>query len=135
MRAVLGPAIGKIRFLTLTPAEFAEGPALSPLLSQDESFAILLNISSKTNVKLPPPENFSTSSTPRKSLPEVQGLQELVPENHVVTPGQFVDSRKYYCVREVLHRSHCNNVTILDCYVSFTVDKNVCVLGIQVCPV
>lgn len=55
----------KIRFLTLTPQQFAEGPATSSLLMQAESFAILLNISS-SSAEVPMPEGFSQSTVLRK---------------------------------------------------------------------
>jgi hypothetical protein len=41
------------RYLTLTAAEFAAGPAQSGLLSQQESFAILMNISCPGSWDLP----------------------------------------------------------------------------------
>lgn len=55
----------KIRFLTLTPQQFAEGPATSSLLLQAESFAILLHISS-SSADVPMPEGFSQSTVHRK---------------------------------------------------------------------
>lgn len=58
-------ALMKIRFLTLTPQQFAEGPATSNLLSQSEKFSILMNISSpSTEVAMP--AGFSTSTVPRQ---------------------------------------------------------------------
>lgn len=55
----------KIRFLTLTPQQFAEGPATSSLLTQAEKFAILMNISSpSTDVTMP--SGFSTSTVQRQ---------------------------------------------------------------------
>lgn len=57
----------KIRFLTLTPQQFAEGPAVSNLLTQSEKFAILMNISSpSTDVGMPP--GFSKSVAQRRFL-------------------------------------------------------------------
>lgn len=54
----------KIRFLTLTPQEFAEGPATSNLLTEPEKFAILMNISSPSTT-VPMPGGFSTSRVRR----------------------------------------------------------------------
>lgn len=48
----------------MSVSEFAEVPAQSQLLTKDESFAILLNISS-TQTKYPMPEGFCTNRTPR----------------------------------------------------------------------
>lgn len=58
LRSVTGSALTKIRFLTLTPQEFAEGPGKSLLLTQAEAFALLMNISSHSSEK-PMPEGFS----------------------------------------------------------------------------
>jgi len=118
LRSVLGPAISKIRFLTLTPSQFAEGPALSPLLSQDESFAVLLNISSTSaSCKIPLPEGFSNS---------VESRRPTVPAS-----SSYGDM-KLYCVRKILPQAHCLNTSILDCSVTFTVDRNISVHGVQV---
>lgn len=118
LRSVLGPAISKIRFLTLTPSQFAEGPALSPLLSQDESFAVLLNISSTSaSCKIPLPEGFSNSVESRRPTAQAS--------------SSYVDM-KLYCVRKILPQAHCLNTSILDCSVTFTVDRNISVHGVQV---
>ncbi|XP_018574176.1 BTB/POZ domain-containing protein 3 isoform X3 [Anoplophora glabripennis] len=58
-------AIMKIRFLTLTPQQFAEGPGKSSLLSESEKFAILMNICSPS-AAVSMPEGFSSSATPRR---------------------------------------------------------------------
>lgn len=42
------------------------------------------------------------------------------------------DGIKYYCTRNVLTPLDCVNTSVLDCSVTFTVDKNICVLGVQV---
>lgn len=55
----------KIRFLTLTPQQFAEVGATSNLLSQSEKFAILMNICSPS-AAVPMPDGFSTSTVPRR---------------------------------------------------------------------
>lgn len=55
----------KIRFLTLSPQQFAEGPGKSILLSESEKFAILMNICTP-NAAVPMPEGFSPSTTPRR---------------------------------------------------------------------
>lgn len=55
----------KVRFLTLTPQQFADGPAHSTLLTQAEKFAILMNICSET-ASVPMPDGFSTSKMRRR---------------------------------------------------------------------
>lgn len=51
-------ALQKIRFLTMTPEQFSDGPALSSLLSDKEKLSILINISSKRK-NVPMPNGFS----------------------------------------------------------------------------
>ncbi|XP_054087498.1 uncharacterized protein LOC105212840 isoform X2 [Zeugodacus cucurbitae] len=58
--------VQKIRFLTLTPQQFAEGPARSKLLKQHEALAILIKISSPTINDCPMPEGFCNSRTSRE---------------------------------------------------------------------
>lgn len=125
MRSVLGPAVNKIRFLTLTPSQFAEGPALSPLLSRDESYALLVNISSTSaTCKFPLPEGFSNSvESRRRPSPASPAIRDS-PLGH--------RGAKFYCVRNILPQPHCLNTSILDCSVTFTVDRNICVHGVQV---
>lgn len=60
LKSVIGNALLKIRFLSLSPQDFAEGPGMSLLLTKDEAFAILMNILCTGN-KEPMPEGFSTS--------------------------------------------------------------------------
>lgn len=57
-------AIKKLRFLTLTPQQFAEGPARTNLLSQSEAFAILMNISTPNSV-YPMPDGFTLNKNSR----------------------------------------------------------------------
>ncbi|KAG5878610.1 hypothetical protein JTB14_013036 [Gonioctena quinquepunctata] len=40
--------------------------------------------------------------------------------------------KKMYCSRQLLRITECMNTSVLDCAVTFTCDKNVCVYGIQV---
>lgn len=57
-------AVKKIRFLTLTPMQFADGPARTNLLSQAEAFALLMNISTPNSV-YPMPDNFTLNKNSR----------------------------------------------------------------------
>lgn len=41
-------------------------------------------------------------------------------------------SKKLYCCRQLLCITECMNTSVLDCAVTFSCDKNVCVYGIQV---
>ncbi|XP_017100755.2 uncharacterized protein [Drosophila bipectinata] len=63
--AMLRQAVKKIRFLTMTPKQFAEGPARSKLLQQHEALAILIKISSPTLNDCRMPEGFCVSRSMR----------------------------------------------------------------------
>lgn len=77
LKSVIGSALSKIRFLSLTPHEFAEGPGMSPLLTKDEAFAILMTILCTGN-KAPMPEGFSTNTNSRRKPAKAQTTS---PEN------------------------------------------------------
>ncbi|VVD05566.1 unnamed protein product [Leptidea sinapis] len=169
--------IEKIRFLTLTAQQFAEGPARSSLLTESEAFAVLMNILSN-NSDVPMPTGFSISRTPRRQLigcggPSCNNMTTFVVDTpspvlveHVWSeggrvaplpfhppyypyparvegtrqPGIIVDQvdrhnsdlHKIYCQRGVVLQTDCLNTNVLDCSVTFMVDKNICLLGIQV---
>ncbi|GBP70948.1 hypothetical protein EVAR_48956_1 [Eumeta japonica] len=175
-------AIEKIRFLTLTPQQFAEGPARSSLLTESEAFAVLMNILSSSS-DVPMPSGFSTCRVPRKQL--IGGNNSNLPTFTVDTPspvmadqvfGSIETSRpapaniititpqhgpvrlsslvlnsswlsqlapdqierhgteflKIYCQRPIIQHTDCLNTSVLDCSVTFMVDKNICLLGVQV---
>lgn len=45
------------------------------------------------------------------------------------------DYNKIYCQRPIIQHTDCLNTSVLDCSVTFMVDKNICLLGVQVrCP-
>lgn len=112
----------KIRFLTMTPQQFAEGPATSDLLSQPEKFAILINISSPTT-DIPMPLGFSTCRISRN-------VSSAFPEQ---SKNFGVDiSKKYYCIRSVQETFAYRTAMGFNCEVSFTADKNIIVCGIEV---
>ncbi|XP_077272362.1 BTB/POZ domain-containing protein 1 isoform X2 [Temnothorax americanus] len=188
LKSVIGNALLKIRFLSLTPQEFAEGPAMSPLVTKDEALAILMNILCTGN-KTPMPEGFCTNSNSRAKLvkqphPAVFGSTNtgMMTSRHIFAPygnlntcisvrsgflndGEpssstmrntspiLVDASinkdsgnlpntsstvvvregpKYYCLRSVVQQTDCLNTNVLDCSVTFSVDKNICVVGVQV---
>ncbi|KAJ0181566.1 hypothetical protein K1T71_002288 [Dendrolimus kikuchii] len=185
-------AIEKIRFLTLTPQQFAEGPARSALLTKAEAFAVLMNIVSSAS-DVPMPSGFSTSRVPRKHIiggrpssnvmvtlvitaetplspvlvepyfgtessphhtcmpvcirpPRQDGgfrLSSIGPSQPITIgmggvdrfepmdrPGAEVS--KIYCQRALVQHTDCLNTSVLDCSVTFMVDKNICLLGVQV---
>lgn len=83
--ALIRQAVQKIRFLTLTPQQFAEGPARSKLLKQNEALAILIKISSPTINDCPMPEGFCNSRTSREYY-ESRSQRDL-PSYHRPTPS------------------------------------------------
>lgn len=40
--------------------------------------------------------------------------------------------KKLHCARQLLRITECMNTSVLDCAVTFTCDRNVCVYGIEV---
>jgi BTB And C-terminal Kelch len=167
-------AVKKIRFLTLSPQQFAEGPARTNLLSQSEAFAILMNISTPNSV-YPMPDGFTMNKNSRvpfdlrspsppkaPSLPsQGQGISVSVPQPapalaqsssivisspplihpypaespnffHLVREQRISEERRYYyCIRTIQHIREVQNRSVLDCSFTFSVDRNVSILGLQ----
>lgn len=136
-------AIMKIRFLTLTPKQFAEVPANSPLLTQAEKYAILMNICS-TSAPVPLPEGFTASRVPRRKknydclLAPVPGSSmdtsrtSMIKYNSPSLEGGGEPAKRLYCTRQLLRITECMNTSVLDCALTFSCDKNICITGIQV---
>lgn len=134
-------AIKRIRFLTLTPQQFAEGPGKSTLLSESEKFAILMNICS-SSAATPMPDGFSTSTvTRRKKQPDPffasttrmdTSRTSMIKFSSLAAEGNNDSPKRMICNRTLLRTTECMNTSVLDCAVTFTCDKNVCVYGIQV---
>lgn len=61
------------------------------------------------------------------------GLGGLEPPERVggVMGGDF---NKIYCQRAIIQQTDCLNTSVLDCSVTFMVDKNICLFGVQVIP-
>jgi hypothetical protein len=147
-------AIKKIRFLTLSPQQFAEGPARTNLLTQSEAFAILMNISTSNSV-YPMPEGFtqnknlrggypfadSETPSPIQSVPVVQVMPLSESPHHNLGAGgahhgsymdELRNEQKFYCMRIIRQQTECLNTSVLDCSLTFTVDRSICVTGVQV---
>ncbi|KAL3269936.1 hypothetical protein HHI36_008993 [Cryptolaemus montrouzieri] len=139
-------ALMKIRFLTLTPQQFAEVPASSNLLNQAEKFSILMNICSPSSAN-PMPDGFSLSTSMRKRKQQLNIAHTLYmagpsamdtsrtsmitfPSNSV--EGGNENSKKYYCCRQLLRITECMNTSVLDCALTFSCDKNIGIYGIEV---
>ena len=87
-RLVLGDTLYLIRYLTLSAAEFAAGPAQSGILLQQESFSILMNISCPGSWELP--DYMKGIAEPRKDPGRVV-------EQPVLTLGS-----KHWCKRAMM---------------------------------
>ncbi|XP_058442808.1 uncharacterized protein LOC131425173 [Malaya genurostris] len=181
-------AIRRIRFLSLSPQQFADGPARTNLLTQSEAFAILMNIST-SNSCYPMPEGFTTNKNPRNAFTDssppspipgpsgnlapmalrpgttTSGLfpQHVPPPQPAPLPTKTVPApapapvpsthsddtenpyyleemrnndsnydRKYYCRRIMRQQTECLNTSVLDCSLTFIVDRSVCITGIEV---
>lgn len=82
-----------------------------------------------------------SSSTVRSSSPLLMdvdvhkdsgNLPVSNPSNPCNVDGVIREGTKYYCLRSILQQTDCLNTNVLDCSVTFSVDKNICVTGVQV---
>lgn len=66
---------------------------------------------------------------PNPSIPTVAvgGIDRFEPMDR-----QGVEVSKIYCQRALVQHTDCLNTSVLDCSVTFMVDKNICLLGVQV---
>lgn len=164
-------AVKKIRFLTLTPQQFAEGPARTNLLSQAEAFAILMNISTPNSV-YPMPEGFTLNKNSRvynvygdsrspspAILPgplqiqalavappapapnaEQHAMPQIIPMPaespsffHIFRERRSSEERRYYCIRTIQQIREIYNRSVLESSFTFSVDRNVSILGLTIC--
>lgn len=138
-------ALMKIRFLTLTPQQFAEVPAMSNLLNQTEKFTILMNICSPSSAG-PMPDGFSMSTLPRKKKNDQSRLYlpgelftmdtsrtSMIKFQVSMVDGVADSMKRLYCTRNFRTEiQECQNTSVLDCAVTFSTDRNICVYGIQI---
>ncbi|XP_066138611.1 BTB/POZ domain-containing protein 1 isoform X2 [Euwallacea fornicatus] len=140
-------AIKKIRFLTLSPQQFADGPGKSNLLSESEKFSVLMNICSPSS-NTPLPEGFTTCKERRKRRldqyyhPSIFSGREITVKdssrtstlklNSLVGEANNEASKKLICNRVLLRETECMNTSVLDCAATFMCDRNICVYGIQI---
>lgn len=88
----LKKAVKKIRFLTMTPQQFAEGPARSKLLQQHEALAILIKISSPSINDCPMPEGFCSSRCSRNYYEQRNNPRDLSTFLHAHPSNNFFNS-------------------------------------------
>lgn len=63
---------------------------------------------------------------------DAENLSANNSSSSAVIEGMSRQGPKFYCLRPVVQLSECLNTNVLDCSVTFCVDKNICVLGVQV---
>ncbi|KAG8223255.1 hypothetical protein J437_LFUL001531 [Ladona fulva] len=155
LRTVLGSEpLRLLRLLTLTPSQLASGPAISTLLTRDEAFALLLEASApRESADLP--EGLCTSRVPRYhpkkrgcTMPPRLGKAhpfrkvglfsggspplESTDHNPMMAMTWGSPSRSH-CWRNMIPDAPCYHATgNMEASVTFTVDRNICVVGILV---
>jgi hypothetical protein len=144
----------------MTSEEFANGPALTGILQPVESLAIFMNISlgrEQQTDKWPMPTNLSSSRAARSIY---HGPTASFKNNTSVGPSNMRRflflvilfillkrttlvsisislqedhcQNRLYCYRRVSGETLVMNMGILDCAVTLTVDRNVCIQGIVI---
>lgn len=133
-------AIKKIRYLAMTPQEFAEGPARSNYLKHHEALAILIKISCPTMTDLVMPAGFITSKSIRNGFARKKNSNQAQNLNNyrcnketILTSSTEILNRSnnIYCVRAKYQRSLFYNANVSDCALTFQVDRNIWITGIQ----
>lgn len=105
----------------MKPSEFANGPAVSGLLSQEESFSLLMNISSPGVATLP--STICENSKIRQKLPTPQRTES----NYMVQ----LPARKWCgCGGEMA--DILINEQLVDCSLSFSVNNGVSIHGMLI---
>ncbi|XP_045604998.1 BTB/POZ domain-containing protein 3-like [Procambarus clarkii] len=126
-RKVLGDCLGMIRFLTLSPTEFANSPAVSGILTQEESYTLLMNISSPGVTSVPSPFCQNNKRRQKEQTPPPSSLTHS-------------DSRASRIREDVQLRCECVgndmaqvliNEQLVDCSLSFAVNRHVCIYGVE----
>ncbi|XP_043287444.1 uncharacterized protein [Venturia canescens] len=117
LRSVADEPLSRIRFLTLTPTEFADGPGKAEILDRNEILAVLMNlVSDKSTIPVPP--GFSNEKNPR---------------NRVRHKIPIKSCEELHCHRNSYPTSsNIFNNGEIRCYLSFRVDTNIKIHGITV---
>ncbi|XP_037805153.1 BTB/POZ domain-containing protein 6-like isoform X1 [Penaeus monodon] len=124
-RKVLGENLGLIRFLTFSPTEFANGPAMSEILTKEESFTLLMNISSPGVTPIPKP--FCQSLKRRQKEPSPPPPTPPDPRNI----GNLRDEVQLRCTCAGDITTILINDQLVDFSLSFSVDSSICIYGVE----
>ena len=115
---MLGNIVGDIRFLAMKPEEFASSPALSGILTQEESFAILMNLNNPGG--WPMPLHFSSCTIQRSAF-----------SSRLKNGGRSTTTDGIYCLRQVKNEALILKEPIADLSDTiFMVDKEIVIKGI-----
>ncbi|KAF0298472.1 BTB/POZ domain-containing protein 2 [Amphibalanus amphitrite] len=120
-RMVLGDALYRVRYLTMNATTFANGPAVSGLLSPEESLAIVMNI--LTPGKWPLPDHLDGSTLPRGACP---------PAPAAAADSQLPGGSRRLCARPILGEPHQLIRCQEEASLTLSVDRPVHTLGIMV---
>lgn len=128
----LNSVLRKIRFLSMTPKQFASGPALSNCLKPDEALAILILISCPSITDCEMPAGFCTSISKRNSCTTAN-----LPNSNFNTTQTIYKapaSRKpiLYCNRAQFQQFEFHNANVSDSILTFQVDRNIWIKGIKI---
>ncbi|XP_043287448.1 BTB/POZ domain-containing protein 6-B-like isoform X2 [Venturia canescens] len=134
LRSVVGDLITKIRFLTLTPAQFADGPGKGEILTNDEILALIMKISSSRSIR-PIPEGFSEDKNHRARVNGavqptlVIPKREMSPNRDLPRAAKRSAMEPYYCCRNFVSEFDYLNVDYFQCSLSFRVDTKLKIRG------
>ena len=136
----------------MTNEEFANSPAISGILTKDESLAVMMNISCRDKWPMPSqlsssrqqraPYNLNSSSVDNRSsvlrrytigiiFNSVKSSNwiPIIIHSLEATPVPFDD--RMYCFKWVEGETEVDT-PVVNCAVTFTVDRNICIQGIVI---
>lgn len=119
----LNKAIKKIRYLSMTPQQFAEGPARSNYLSHHEALTLLILITCPSMSEITMPEGFCTSRSMRNSCTKSNTMETETPQ---------ILNTNLYCIRAKYQQYEFHNANMSDSSLTFQVDRNIWITGIEV---
>lgn len=128
-RQILGPVFSLLRFLSLTPTQFAEGPAKSDLLTCEEGYSILLHKLSRFNSNQLP-EHISQVKTPRKYVFQQFPFYSTVYKDFLKVCSLSDPSDPDSTTVEYLDYYHVEDPDVH--IFRFTVDKDILLLGFEI---
>lgn len=116
-----------IRFLTLSPTEFANSPAVSGIFTQEESYILLMNISAPGVTSVPSP--FCQNNKKRQKEPTPPPIFLSHPDLRSSRIREDVQLR-CECVGNDMAQELVNE-QLVDCSLSFSVNRHVCIYGVE----